>query len=65
MSIQEEFELFLKKKRIDPEKFKKGDVATYQEFFELFSLVHPNSFVAQKLNLINSIRRKYHLEEGI
>jgi hypothetical protein len=65
MNLEEEFDLFLKKKRIDPEKFKKGEPIVYQEFCFLFSQVHPNSFVTQKLNLINNIRRKYHLEEGV
>ncbi len=60
---QTSFEDFLKNKKIDPEGFRKGDEKTYKEWEILFLQVHPNSFVAQKLNYINSIRRKYHWNE--
>lgn len=64
MSIEEEFEAFLRKKRIDTEVFKKEEPQQWQAFLELFSKVHPNSFVAQKLYLINQLRRKYHLKQS-
>lgn len=57
-----EFEDFLKSKKIDPIKFQNGDKNLYQSFKSLFDQVHPNSFVQQKLFLINKIRRKYLLE---
>ena len=57
-----EFKEFLKSKKIDPEKFEKGDKKLFDEFKGLFNQVHPNSFVQQKLFLINKTRRKYLLE---
>ena len=60
-----EFDEFLKSKKIDPTLFKKGDEATYLDFKNLFEQVHPNSFVQQKLFLINKIRRTYQLKEDI
>lgn len=55
----EEFYTFLQNKKIDPGKFEKGDPDRYREFQSLFEQVHPDSLVAQKLFLINQIRRKY------
>ncbi len=57
----EEFITFLRKKRIDPEKFRLADPVKFDEFQNLFTQVHANSFVAQKLFLINQVRRQYHL----
>lgn len=61
----EEFIAFLKKKRIDPEKFRLADPVKFNEFQDLFTQVHVNSFVAQKLFLINQVRRQYHLAAEI
>ena len=58
-----EFKEYLKDKKIDPEKFKAGDPAQYDEFKRIFDQVHPNSFTQQKLFLINKIRRSYQLKE--
>lgn len=58
-----DFETFLKSKKIDPVTFKKDEEAHFQELQELYDQVHPNSFVQQKLFLINGIRRKYQLKE--
>ena len=55
----EDFLLFLQSKKIDPDKFRKGDPDRYTEFEKLHQTMHPNSLVAQKLFLINQIRRKY------
>jgi len=52
---------YLISKKIDPEKFKQGDQARFESFKTLFEQVHPKSFTAQKLFLINQIRRTYHL----
>lgn len=56
-----EFEEFLKSKKIDPEKFKSSEPHRWEEWKALFEMVHPKSFVSQKLFLINGIRRKYPL----
>ncbi|WP_020532188.1 hypothetical protein [Flexithrix dorotheae] len=61
----EEFEQFLIQKKIDPILFKKGDLSTFQDFKSLFYQVHPKSFVAQKLFLINKIRRQYPFKKEI
>jgi len=58
-----EFDEYLKQKKIDPEKFKKGNQDLYLEFSGLFEKVHPNSFTQQKLFLINKIRRDFQLME--
>jgi hypothetical protein len=50
---------FLKSKKIDPQSFEKGDHLRFEEFRKLFEEIHPNSLIAQKLFLINSIRKKY------
>ncbi len=59
--MNEEFEVFLKNKKIDTVAFKQNEPQLWQEFAVLFGQVHLNSFVAQKLYLINPIRRKYPL----
>jgi len=53
------FEDFLKQKKIDSQSFRKVEQATWDEFKNIFEQVHPDSFTAQKLFLINQIRRKY------
>lgn len=60
-----EFEEYLTQKKIDAAAFQKGDPARWQEFKDLFDQVHPNSFTAQKLFLINAIRRKYPYVEDV
>lgn len=57
--MEQEFDAFLKKKRIDPVLFKKHEPETFTEFKSLFLAMHPNSFTMQKLYLINILRRKY------
>ena len=59
-----DFKTYLIKKKIDPEAFANGQPDRYQEFKALFDQVHPDSFTAQKLFLINPIRRAYPLEEA-
>ncbi len=59
----ETFEAYLAKKKIDSEAFRKGEPAQWQDFVTLFEQVHPDSFTAQKLFLINAIRRRYPLTE--
>ena len=60
-----DFETYLKQKKIDPETFEKGDVDQWNAFKNLFEQVHPDSFTAQKLFLINKIRRAYPLRESV
>ncbi len=57
-----EFNEYLTSKKIDWKSFKEHDESRYTEFSDLFSQVHPNSFTAQKLFLINEIRRTYPLK---
>lgn len=57
-----EYESFLISKKIDPVRFKKGDPDRFTQFEGLFAQIHPESLVAQKLFLINSIRRKFPLK---
>lgn len=59
------FEEFLKSKKIDPIKFLKAEEDQFDQLRILYDQVHPNSFTQQKLFLINSIRRKYVLEETV
>lgn len=56
-----EFEVYLKEKKIDPRAFKASEPELWAEFERIFMQMHPKSFTMQKLNLINNIRRKYHL----
>lgn len=55
------FEDYLASKKIDSEKFRQAEPHRWQEWHDAFMQVHPNSFTAQKLYLINPIRRKYQL----
>jgi hypothetical protein len=56
------FEEYLISKRIDSTAFQQAEPSLYKEWEEAFGQMHPNSFTVQKLNLINPIRRKYHLK---
>lgn len=56
------WEEYLKSKKIDSVDFKKNQSELWHEWKVLFEQVHPNSFTAQKLYLINPIRRKFQLK---
>lgn len=58
-----EFEEYLKNKKIDPKKFKKGLPEQFEEWNSIFQKVHPESFTQQKLFLLNNLRRRYIFEE--
>jgi hypothetical protein len=58
------FEEYLISKKINNEMFKTGEPMLWQEWYNLFEQVSPNSFTGQKLYLINAIRRKYQLKEA-
>jgi hypothetical protein len=55
-----DFEEYLQKKKIDPAMFKAAEPTRFAEFEQLFGQMHPDSFTAQKLFLINQLRRRYH-----
>ena len=55
------FEDYLTRKRIDASLFKEKEGALYMQWERTFLDIHPRSFTAQKLFLINQIRRKYTL----
>ncbi len=57
------FEEYLTSKKIDPVRFKRAEPAQFESFEKLFQELHPNSFTAQKLFLINQIRRRFTLKE--
>ncbi len=54
-----EFHLYLISKKIDPSTFKRGNTPLYEEFERTFTQTHPASFTAQKLFLLNKLRRKF------
>ncbi|REE05994.1 hypothetical protein C7460_101513 [Marinoscillum furvescens DSM 4134] len=51
-------------KKIDAERFAAQEPGRFCEFEEHFSQMHPNSFTAQKLFLINKLRHLYKLEQA-
>ena len=53
------FEEYLDSKKIDAESFRSHEPKLYAEWEHEFNQLHPNSFTAQKLNVINAIRRKF------
>jgi hypothetical protein len=56
------FEDYLKEKKIDASLFKSNEPDRWHEWNTIFIEVSPASFTAQKLYLINPIRRKYPLK---
>lgn len=56
------FDEYLADKLIDSIKFKNEAFDQYEELKIVFDQVHPDSFTAQKLFLINPIRLKYQLK---
>jgi len=57
------FEEYLSSKRIDSKLFFVKERELWNSWKKEFEQIHPNSFTAQKLYLINPIRRKYQLKE--
>lgn len=57
------FEEYLTSKKIDAIRFKKSEATQYEEWSILFEQMHAESFTAQKLFLINSLRRRFQLKE--
>lgn len=56
------FEEYLVSKKIDATLFQEKENALWVTWKDEFDTMHPNSFTAQKLYLINPIRRKYPLK---
>lgn len=65
MENQIDFDTYLRTKKIDATKFKGADPELFQKLNEVFMKTHPDSFTAQKLFLINPIRRKFQLKDEI
>jgi hypothetical protein len=59
------FEAYLTSKKIDSAALKKADPVLWESWQKEFELLHPNSFTAQKLYLINPLRRKFQLKDAI
>lgn len=57
------FNEYLQAKKIDTKSFALAEPERFREYKQLFDQVHPESFTAQKLFVINRIRRKYPLKE--
>ena len=55
-----DFEAYLHSKKIDSAQFQKHEPALWESWQKEFAQINPTSFTAQKLYLINPIRRKYH-----
>ena len=62
MSDGPTFEAYLVSKKIDSVAFKLAEPDVWMTWKTDFEQTHANSFTMQKLNLINPIRRKYHLQ---
>lgn len=58
-----EFKEYLHSKKIDADAFLKAESTQYDYLKNYFDQVSPNSFTAQKLFLINDLRRKYLYKE--
>ncbi len=56
-----DFKAYLISKKIDPEALKTSEKEKYNVFEMEFAQMYPESFTAQKLFLINKLRRKYPL----
>lgn len=59
------FEEFLRSKKIDSTALKTGEPSLWKEWSFLFQEMNVASFTAQKLYLINPLRRKYLLKEPV
>ncbi len=57
------FEEYLVSKKIEAAAFRQQQAAVYEAWQQEFNQLHPNSFTAQKLFLINKIRRTFPLKE--
>jgi len=58
-----DFEAYLTSKKIDSAEFLKAEPNLWASWKDEFEQMHPASFTAQKLYLINPVRRKYLLQQ--
>jgi len=58
-----DFEEYLHSKKIDSAVFKANEESNFSKMEKLYDQMHPDSFTAQKLFLINPLRRKYNWKE--
>lgn len=56
-----DFEEYLRSKKIDSAAFQLAEPAVWEQWKKIFLEISPASFTAQKLYLINPVRRKYTL----
>lgn len=56
-----EWEAYLVSKKINAASYRQAAAEQYEAFSALFLQMHPDSFTAQKLFLINGIRRAHPL----
>lgn len=54
-----DFQEYLHSKKIDSDAFKKANPTQWNEWETIFDRISPQSFTAQKLYLINPIRRQF------
>ncbi|MEM9327937.1 MAG: hypothetical protein AAGA85_19890 [Bacteroidota bacterium] len=59
------FNEYLQTKKIDAKRYRKAEPEQYEEFEAIFGQIHPESFTAQKLFLINGIRRRFPFKEEV
>ena len=59
------FNDYLISKKINAAEFQSAEREKYQELENIFLQMHPDSFTAQKLFLINPIRRNYPISEEV
>lgn len=57
------FKEYLNSKKIDAKGFALAESSRFMELKGIFDQVHPESFTAQKMFLINKIRRKYPIAD--
>lgn len=59
------FEAYLNSKKINSQLFREKEPEIWALWEREFSQMHPNSFTAQKLYLLNPVRRKYLLKPEV
>jgi hypothetical protein len=59
------FEEYLISKKIDSQSFRNADPDRWEAWQKEFTELHPNSFTARNLYLINPVRRKHPLQEPV
>lgn len=60
-----EFNEYLYSKKIDSDAFRKANSSQWNEWKAIFDQMHPKSFTAQKLFLINPLRHAFPYEASV